>query len=94
MFVKPVNKMLVVKKEPEPEKKNDFGIIVPDMTPKVSNIVVTLIAAETNSLYEKYEGQKILVRSNMIEDFDIKGSKITLAPENSVIAVIAESDLL
>jgi len=95
MFIKPVNRMMVVKRDPEPEKKNDLGIFIPDSSKQTErNITVTLEACEEKSVYEKYEGQRILVRANMLEDLDIKGNKITLLPENGVIAIIAESDLL
>lgn len=95
MFIKPVNKTLIVEREPIPEKKNDFGIIVPDsgrVAPR--NSVVKLIGSEDNSYYEKYVSQNLLVHTNMLEDFEVRGVKGTLLPENGVIAVIAESDIL
>jgi len=95
VFIKPVNKMLLVKREPVPEKKNEFGIMIPSAgLPKVENVAtVTLVAGEECSLYERYVGQNLLVNAHMLQDLDIKGAKATFISENGVIAVIAESEL-
>lgn len=97
VFIKPVNKTLVVEREPTPENKNEFGILVPDSVKSIgvsTSCVVKLVACEEKSPYEKYEGQKLLVRTSMIEDVDIKGAKGSFISENGVIAVIAESGIL
>jgi len=95
MFIKPVNRMMLVEKEPEHQKNNDLGILIPDSVKQTErNVVVHLVSCDAGSVYEKYEGQNLLVRANMLEDFEIKGNRFTLLSENGVIAVIAESDLL
>ena len=94
IFIKPVNRMLLVKREPIPEKKNNLGIILPESSTKVEkNVIVELIAAEEASMYRKYESQKILVHAAMLEDFELKGTRVTIVPENGVIAIISESEL-
>ena len=96
LFIKPVNRTLLVKREPVQEKKNDLGIIVPfTTTTKIeNNVVVTLVAAEPNSSYEKYESQKLLVRASMLEDIEFRGTVATFLSESGVIAIIAESEFL
>jgi len=55
---------------------------------------VTLVAAEPNSSYEKYESQKLLVRASMLEDIEFRGTVATFLSESGVIAIIAESEFL
>lgn len=95
IFIKPVNKTLLVEREPVSEKKNEFGIIIPETKQKVeNNCLVKLIACEEKSIYEKYEGQNLLVRAAMLEDVEIKGTRGTFLSESGVIAVVAESGML
>lgn len=95
VFIKPVNRTLLVEREPVPEKKNEFGIIVPVSTQKVeNNCHVKLLGAEENSAYEKYVGKTLLVRSLMLEDVEVNGTKGTFISETGVIAIISYSGML
>lgn len=97
VFIKPVNRTLLVEREPVVEKKNDLGIILPESTKPTtisSGTIVKLIASESDSLYSKYEGQNLLVRSSMLEDIETKGAKGTFISETGVIAIISYSGLL
>ena len=95
VFIKPVNKTLLVQREQVPEKKNEFGIIVPSSTQKIEhNCYVKLIACEDKSPYEKYEGKTLLVRTAMLEDVDVNGTKGTFISESGVIAIISYSGML
>jgi len=95
VFIKPVNKTLLVEREPVAEKKNEFGILMPEPIKVLNfpNCVVKLIACEEKSAYEKYEGKKLLVRSSMLEDIEVSGTKGTFMSENGVIAIISESGM-
>ncbi len=91
VLIKPVNRTLLVEREPVEEKKNEFGILMPTTTQKVeNNCIVKLLAAEDNSIYQKYEGKKVLVRTAMLEDVEIKGTKSTFISESGVIAILLE----
>lgn len=96
IFIKPVNKMLLVEREPVPEKKNEFGILMPVSINKIieQNTIVKLVSTSEDSIYEKYEGKKLLVHSSMLEDINVKGTTGTLISENGVIAIISESGML
>ena len=95
VFIKPVNKTLLVEREPVAEKKNEFGILVPETKQKVeNNCYVKLLACDDKSPYEKYEGKTLLVRTAMLEDIDVNGTKGTFIPESGVIAIISYSGML
>ena len=95
VFIKPVNKTLLVERDAVPEKKNEFGIIVPESKQKVeNNCIVKLLACEDNSQYEKYEGKRLLVRTAMLEDVETNGTKGTFISESGVIAIISYSGML
>lgn len=96
VFIKPVNKTLLVEREPVPEKKNEFGILVPGAIKAVNttNCYVKLVACEDKSPYEKYEGKTLLVRAAMLEDVDVNGTKGTFISESGVIAIISHSGML
>lgn len=95
VFIKPVNKTLLVERETVPEKKNEFGILVPETKQKAeNNCYVKLVACEDKSPYEKYEGKTLLVRAAMLEDVDVNGTKGTFISESGVIAIISYSGML
>lgn len=96
VFIKPVNRTLLVEREPVPEKKNEYGILMPATSPqKVEhNCHVKLVASEDKSFYEKYVGKTLLVRASMLEDVEVNGTKGTFISENGVIAIISYSGML
>ena len=92
VFIKPVNKTLLVQRQAVQEKRNEFGIVVPATISKVENaVIVRLVACEEKSSYEKYEGQNLLVNAHMLQDVDVKDAKATFISENGVIAILPES---
>lgn len=95
IFIKPVNKTLLVEREPVPQKKNEFGIIVPTSSQKLEHAChVKLLASEDKSQYEKYIDKTLLVRAAMLEDVEVNGVKATVIAEAGVIAIISYSGML
>ena len=94
MIFEPVNKLMVVEKQPDKKAKSIGSFVIPENTLPPRYSVVKLVRAEKDfSSFVEHEGRFLVVQTALIDEVEFDGQKFHVISENGVVGILKENEL-